>query len=197
MRIKTFIWGSRWRALFGMVGISMAEFIGLAPAAAVAQTPPPIAIPESQQAFVDLIAQYREAYRSAPNAMAKAATRPARGEALCRLMPGLTVRDWVGTVSEIGANEQGNGTLQISVAGNVRFKTWFVARVDAPYGTLIPPTSALSGQVSALRTRQPVIFSGEVFRNERDCWREASADIIGTMIGPDFIMRFTEVRPVQ
>src|SRR4051812_28897335 len=61
--------------------------------------------------------------------------------------------------------------------------------------TLIDPGSALFAKISTLKVGQKVVFSGTFTRSETDCIKETSLTLSGSINKPEFILRFSEVRP--
>lgn len=152
-------------------------------------------IPREQQAFLALLAEHRAAYRAAANDMARGATRPARGVALCRLMTQPVVRNWVGTIATLSSTSEGHGVLAVSLDRNVKLQTWNLAFADGTDRTLIPSGSPLFNRVAAMSRNQRVIVTGTLFRDPVDCFRETSLSVNGAMTEPDFLFRFDDVRP--
>ena len=76
-------------------------------------------------------------------------------------------------------------------------KTWNNTLSDIGDHTLIATNSPLYGPVSQLREGQSVRFSGELVRDSLDCFKEGSLTVSGAMTEPEFIIRFTDIRPAD
>jgi len=161
---------------------------------AFAQSPP---IPDQQQKFISIINNFAAKYKSAPNAMKQSAVRPQRKQALCQLLPDAQVTDWVGTVRDIDANMGGKGILKVSIGKNTHAKTWNNALSDSGDKTLIALGSPLHDAASELSPGQVIFFSGTFIKDAQDCFREASLTWRNSMSNPDWIFRFSSVRPAK
>ena len=153
-------------------------------------------MPKPQAAFLDAIARAADRYRSAPNDMVKGAERPARARELCKAVPEMRARGWVGTIETLSSNNEGRGVLAIRLDERTVVKTWNNSVSDAGSNTLIAPDSPLWPKVASLRVRQRVFFDGTFYRDTDDCMQEASLTVPGAMFNPEFIIRFSDVRPV-
>lgn len=168
-----------------------------APARAAPTPAPTLPVPGDQQALMDAVSTFRANYNAAANDMARGAQRPARAEAICRAVPSLVVRNWVGTVSELTSNNEGRGVLAIALDRYTTVSTWNNSLSDAMHSTLIAPNSDVFRSAVALSRGQTVTFSGQFFRDQADCLSEASLTMRGGMTSPRFVFRFSEVRPGQ
>jgi len=153
--------------------------------------PPPPPLPDAQARLIGIVDEYAQAYRAAPNEMAKGATRPARAAAICAAMKP-EVRDWRGTVEELGSTERGDGTLSVRVSPAITLQTWRGDRVDA--AAVIRAASPMHTAIMAMRPKQRVIFSGQFIAGPLDCFVETHSDFYSTLTRPAFQFRFTDVR---
>src|ERR1700694_854407 len=97
-------------------------------------SPPPVAkappnsdpaLPPHQKALLAAVETGRSAYAAGKNEMAKGAARPIRSRAICSsLGSGLSIYDWIGTVSTLSSNGDGKGVLAIEIGRNIFVKTW-------------------------------------------------------------------------
>jgi hypothetical protein len=111
-------------------------------------------------------------------------------------MPEVDIQDWVGIVQRLGSNNDGNGTLTVRIGDRIALKTWNNSLSDTGAGTLITHGSDLFAAASQLREGQLVRFSGSLFPNRSDCYREASLGVAGSMTEPEFVFRFEAIRPL-
>jgi hypothetical protein len=63
--------------------------------------------------------------------------------------------------------------------------------------TMIEPTSPVFGRAVALKNDTWVKFTGEFIGSEPDCFRESSLTLAGSVQNPEFIFRFSDVRPID
>lgn len=171
-----------------------------APVAPQTQAPSPSAIPAvarvevpiptNEREFILAIQQGQAAFRAAPNEMAQGGTRSKRRIAICQGLPQISVSDWVGRIDTLSSNSDGKGVLEISLAPDIRVKTWNNDFSDSASHTLIDPSSSLFGAVSQMRKGDQVVFSGSFFPSDVDCVTETSVSLQGSMTDPEFLFRF-------
>ncbi|MEW6121349.1 MAG: hypothetical protein AB1698_01955 [Pseudomonadota bacterium] len=166
--------------------------------------PPPIELPEkkgppAQQAVLAAI----EAVRAALPAGAGPDTAPMvdalraqRAQAVCQALRDGPPRRWVGTISQVGVNEDKRGTLTIDIAPGVSVKTWNTAPADAGYGTLLDPKSPFFVAAEMFGRGQQVVFSGTLFPSPLDCVSLSSLSPVTVLREPAFILKFDELGPL-
>ncbi|HME35040.1 MAG TPA: hypothetical protein VKF84_07365 [Candidatus Sulfotelmatobacter sp.] len=159
------------------------------PAAARVEVP----IPANEKEFILAVQQGQAAFRSAPNEMAQGGTRSERRIAICQSLRQISVSDWVGRIDTLSSNSDGKGVLEISLAPDIRVKTWNNDFSDHASHTLIDPSSSLFGTVSRMRRGDQVVFSGAFFPSDVDCVTETSMSLEGSMTDPEFLFRFLSV----
>jgi hypothetical protein len=160
--------------------------------------------PDVEAWVVKTAADYAEQYANARNDMAKGLLRSARGRALCaepsRFKPSQgTVRDWTGTIEQMGALDDGRGSLEVRIAANVVLKTTNNGFSESlsETKTLIPAGSPLLAAVVGLSVGQKIRFSGNFWPSVVDCMEERSVTTSGSMSEPDYMFRFTAVAPAD
>ncbi|MFN8996815.1 MAG: hypothetical protein ACK5X3_24565 [Pseudomonadota bacterium] len=171
-----------------------------APQASATPEPPPpqaLPLPADQIAFRDVIQASRLAYDAAGNDLAKGGERPKRGQAICQTLESRTVKDWVGKVYRLSTNSEGRGVLSVELDGDIWVSTWSIALADIGSDTMIDPASALFASLSALSEGDTVVFSGSFLKDgqDLDCFDEKSAMMDFSMSQPEFVFRFSDVRP--
>jgi hypothetical protein len=180
--------------------------------AAPDEAPPPVA-PATQTAdanlapsgaaaeasLLQIVDHYHTAYDAAANDMAKGVLRPVRAAALCSLFRSFDVEGWRGTVATLSATSDGKGVLAIQLPGSVTVSTTNNGLSDSvsELKTLIPVGSAVQMQAMALHVGQQVQFSGTFARSDDDCLEETSFTVNGAMTSPEFLFRFSDVRPAD
>ena len=144
--------------------------------------------------LVAIVQKYTKLYSSASNDMVKGGLRPERGREICNTLKGTQFSNWVGTVYSLGSNADGNGTVELDVGGGVYVQTWNTSFADIGYHTLIPHNSPLFSDAAALRKGQKIEFSGTLFSDNLDCFRETSLTVDGAMREPEFLIRLSSVK---
>ncbi|MGY6587336.1 MAG: hypothetical protein ACXIUB_03515 [Wenzhouxiangella sp.] len=158
-----------------------------------------LAHPDDQRQFINLILQYREDFRNAPNEMTAGGMRPGRGTSICRHFGDVFhFRDWTGTLTQAGTNSEGRGVLSVKIDSNITLKIFNNAISDAQYGSLIDPSSPLFEQAASLNRGEPVTFSGSFFparypSQPVDCVVETSMTLRGSMQSPEFLVKFESI----
>src|SRR5712675_2562113 len=149
-------------------------------------------MPAQQQQFVSIISDFAQKYETAPNGMAKDALRQQRARAICGIINDLTVTNWVGTVNTLLGTDQGRGVLAVSLDKRSTIGTW-----NKKYNTLIKPRTAVHDAAIQLSPGQTIVFSGRFFRAKGDCITERSPGLREAMTQPNWIMRFSAIKPAE
>src|SRR5712675_3309113 len=146
-------------------------------------------MPVQQQRFLSIISDFAQKYETAPNDMAKDALRQQRARAICGIINDLTVTNWVGTVNTLPGIDQGSGVLAVSLDKRSTIGTW-----NKKYDTLI---KAVHDAAIQLSSGQTIVFSGRFFRAKGDCITERSPTLREAMTQPNWIMRFSAIKPAE
>jgi hypothetical protein len=155
---------------------------------------PELAMPAEQAAFIKAVVWARQAYKDAPNKLAKGGVRSQRRTRICQALNSTGASGWLGRIAKLGSNNNGKGVLTVEIADNVQLTTWNNALSDIGTNTLIDPGSALFVALAQMKKGQQVIFSGRFFPDETDCVAEQSMSLSGSMREPEFVFRFNEVK---
>lgn len=158
----------------------------LSPSERVAQQ-----MPEDQKGFLAVMASAAAEYENASNELVqsridrerKAASREFVGD-------GGLVTNWVGILDALGTNGDGNAIVTIRSNDQVVFKTWNNALSDIEAKTLIPHDSDLYETLAELSEGTAVTFTG----NLKD---EGSVTERGSVMEPEFIVRFSSIAPLD
>lgn len=164
----------------------------VSPASITASTQRPAV---TQDMLVRIINDYATKYGNAANGMLQGAARPERRDAICTQFNSPQVTNWEGTVSTLSSNNDGDGVLAITIASNVTIKTWNNSFSDIGDHTLIPHGSRLFSGAAALHEGEKVVFSGTFVPDPTDCFHEGSLTVSGAMTDPEFLFRFSAIRP--
>ena len=152
--------------------------------------------PDSQKTFEDVVAQFVSKFNDAGNELQQSAARKERGRAIGGLNLGLNVEGWVGTLSRLGTNNDGDAYITVELNRNLSVSAWNNALSDIEDKTLIKSGSALFDALASMSKGRRVKFSGSFVRSSEDFYREKSLTIQGSMTDPDFAFRFKEVTPL-
>lgn len=130
--------------------------------------------------------------------MQRGGIKAERDSEICRIMKDKNVESWVGYIDNLSANSDGFGVLGVVVAKGVTLTTWNNALSDMGSKTLIPPDSQLFKKASQMQVGQKVAFSGVfISGNSRECLREGSLSLGGTLREPEYIFRFSDITAIQ
>lgn len=166
--------------------------------AEAANTEPPKktapALPPGQQALVTAVQHARQQYRAGGNDLAKGAARPARAAEICRTIGSPNVSNWIGKLTDLSTNGDGNGVIEIDIGDSVSLRTWNNALSDIQDATLISPSSPVFAAAMKLKKGQMVRFSGSFARSDTDCFEESSLTLAGSISEPAFIFRFSALQ---
>ena len=159
-----------------------------------APKPPAPQMPTDQASFIGAIANSQRAYHKARNEMAKGGTRTERRRAICASLKGISVQNWIGTVSQATSANDGRGVLAVRIGDSLQLATDNNSFSDAFFHTLIEPGSTLFKSAVELGSGDAVQFSGTFFQDDKDCIKEESLTLDGSMTEPEFLFRFTAVK---
>ena len=149
-------------------------------------------IPAQQQQFLSIISDFAQKYETAPNDRAKDALRQQRAQAICGILNDLTVTNWVGTVNTLPGTDQRRGVLAVSLDKRSTIGTW-----DKKNNTLLKPRAAVHDAAIQLSPGQAIVFSGRFFRAKGNCIAERSPTLREAMTQPNWIMRFSAIKPAD
>lgn len=173
---------------------SDAASVALMKAADALNSAPPIG--EEQKRFISIVNEVRDLFQAAETEMQKGATRPVRAERLCSAFPSIKINNWIGKITKLSTNSDGNGILYIDIGDKILFTTFNNSFSDASYGTLIETKTSLYSKLLPLQVGNIVRFSGTLFSNKKDCFLESSLSVATSVRNPEFIIRFTDVNKI-
>lgn len=151
------------------------------------------AIPADEAKFIGAVTSAQVAYDAAANDMAKGGTRADRHNAICQALSNASVSNWVGTIKSLSSNGDGKGVLEVTLAQDISVTTNNNAFSDVGDDTLLSQASPVFQTASKMKEGDKIVFSGDFFPNEIDCFRELSVTLEGSMKEPAFLIRFTAV----
>ncbi len=163
------------------------------------EVPSPIVYrqPVDQKSFISIVDGARSQYRSSENDMAKGSSRITRRKALCSNFLSPNIRQWVGVITELSSNSDGNGVLSVRIGDKISVKTWNNAFSDIGSGTLINSDSSMYALIKSMKVGDSVIFSGSFIEGNKDCFGEQSLTLDGSMTEPEFTFKFQTVSPLK
>ncbi len=153
-------------------------------------------MPEEQQKFGTVVSSYEPQYKAAANELQKSALRTKRKSDLEKSKISKEVSGWVGVLSDMETTSDGKAVITVKMQNSpVTLTTMNNGFSDSGHGTLISHGSELYDKVSQLAEGDFVIFSGSLFLDDKDYFRELSMTEEGSMTEPEFLFKFAEVSP--
>jgi hypothetical protein len=157
--------------------------------------------PLQQKVFTSLVESFMPGYNQADTEIRKTNVRFARKEAMARLFSGsegLRFQGWVGRVESLKTESAGEAALAISLLGtSVVIRTWNNSFSDSSAHTMISRNDDLYQSLTNIKEGDVVTVSGTLLgSSELDYLREGSLTEAGSMTGPEFIVRFSEIRAI-
>ncbi len=154
--------------------------------------------------IIQIVDDYAAQFDAATNDMARGLVRTRRATTLCtgprspRTLAG-RVKDWVGVIEKLDAVADGRGILYVRVSPRIALHTTnnTLSEAIGEPATLLPVDAPVYRVAVGLAVGQRIQFSGLLFPSRTDCMREISLTVAGTMREPDFLFRFTNLRPME
>jgi hypothetical protein len=159
---------------------------------------------DQQKQFMASIKKYRDSYNTADD-LAKPSYRPQRANDICNLFNGnLSVVDWFGYVKEFWSMPDGRAGLAVLLPTEYNTSSEILLSSEQ---TLIPPSDPLNKRILTLskiksfsfdawQTRgQALFFSGQFMPSTTDCLQEVSMTASGAMTEPQWLFKFSSLRP--
>lgn len=164
--------------------------------------PPQLVLPPQEAAFVSMVRSFVPNYSQADTEIRKTNVRFGRKDAMAKLFSspgGLLFEDWIGTVKSITTESDGEAALSLTLPGyeDCTIATWNNSFSDSSAHTMISRSDHLYNSLMDLKSGDLVSVSGTFLPsdNQADYVKESSLTEEGSMTSPDFIVRFTEIRP--
>lgn len=153
--------------------------------------------PTNQIDFENVVTKFIEPYKQAKNELKKSSIRSERMSAISNTLDGFAVIEWVGKINDLSTNSEGKAILSIRITPDIEIKTWNNALSDISAKTLIDQNSNLYNQLMELEIGENVKFSGVFFSSEDNFIQETSLTEEGSMMNPEFSMKFSTVTPIN
>lgn len=150
-------------------------------------------LPETQKKLISLVDENKAKYSAASTDLQKSDIIRTRDTQICSAV-GTQFNDWVGTVKEVGANNQGKAHLSVDLSPSVKISTWNNALSDYSDNTLIPQGSELYNELVKMNKGAKVSVSGAFIASDSSCIRATNVTKTFTALDPDYLVRFTSVK---
>jgi hypothetical protein len=156
-------------------------------------------MPRDEAEFVNILQQAHDAWRQAPNELARTPMRAARAAALCKAVPGLSATGWSGRVVSIlpdgFPDYLGNKTVTIIIAltTDISLTTPAAPLLNDP-STMVQAGTPIYATAATLRPGEAVKFSGRFFPGA-DCMDETRLTLSGGMTAPRWKFQLTALAP--
>lgn len=153
-------------------------------------------LPATQLKFIEIVSGAAEKFQHAKNELQETVLRDNRSIELLRAFNSPHVRNWEGKIAKLETTSDGDAILMVMIAEGVFLKTWTNSLSDYQDETLISRNSEVFATLLNLRRGDKVVFSGTLTTDDRGYFKESSLTIRGSMIEPEFIFRFDEIRKI-
>ena len=156
---------------------------------------PNSAYPASEQQFVSQVETSRTKIENAATDLQESAALRERDTALRNILGGsMQAQQWVGVITDVGANGEGKAYVEIEIADGVRVTTWNNALSDAGDNTLIDPGTTIFNNLLSMEKGTKVVFDATFFRGNDTALRGTNMTETFYGVDPKFLVRFSEVR---
>ena len=160
-------------------------------------TIPPVQTPEIQKQFIAIIEDGRKKIGDSKTDLQKASALRDRDKALCAILSSYSATDWIGEIDEIGANGEGKAHISITIADDMKVRTWNNAFSDLFDDTLIPESSPVFAQVLPLEDGNKIKFSAKFMRGRDTCLKQGNLTDFYYGREPEFIVQITSVELIK
>jgi hypothetical protein len=150
--------------------------------------------PSDQKEFIDVIVAARTAIDNAETDLQESVALRKRDADLCKILSSNSAKNWVGVITNIGANGEGKAYVEIELADDVRVKTWNNAFSDLNDNTLIPTSASFFDRLVALTEDTKVIWSAKFLSDDDSCLKKANFTDVFYGIDPQFVVRFSDIK---
>jgi hypothetical protein len=150
--------------------------------------------PSDQKEFIDVIVAARTAIDNAETDLQVSVALRKRDEDLCKILSSNSAKNWVGVITNIGANGEGKAYVEIELADDVRVKTWNNAFSDLNDNTLIPTSASFFDRLVALTEDTKVVWSAKFLSDNDSCLKKANFTDVFYGIDPQFVVRFSDIK---
>ena len=96
-----------------------------------------IPLPDSQLEFLKVVQKAQNEANAAQNEMKMGVALKGRTQDLPKVLPSLSVTDWIGTITRLDTADNGKGVLSVSIGDDISVKTWNNGLSDTGDKTLL------------------------------------------------------------
>ena len=136
-------------------------------------------------------------YNAADTEIRKTDVRFQRKHAIASYFSGagsLQFEGWVGEVKSLTTESDGEAYVSVQLPGtDIEIKTWNNSLSDTEDHTMIRRNDALYTSLRDIKEGDNVTVAGSFVEADQDYIREASLTEEGSMTGPEFIVRFSQI----
>ena len=151
-------------------------------------------MPAQQKKFVDIIQKGAKAYEDAKTDLKSSIALRKRDKDACAVLNNLNATNWVGKITDIGANREGKAYIQIEIDSKIRVQTWSNAFSDMYDNTLIPENSKVFNAIIDGEDGSPIIFSAKFIKGDKTCLKGTNLTEYFYATDPKFVVKITAAK---
>lgn len=158
-------------------------------------TPEPESVlPEAQSGMINTVGAAADAFQAATTDLKRSNVIVNRDNDICAITGGVFT-SWAGTITKIGANNDGHAFVTVKIDGDIELATWNNAFSDTVDGTLIQSGTPLWQSLSEMDEKTRVTVDGSFVADNNTCAKVSNMTEAFNAASPDFVVRFSDVRP--
>jgi hypothetical protein len=152
--------------------------------------------PKDESEFISAISSFRARYAEAANEFQKSALRRERAKAIATILPSLSIQNWVGKISVMTDDSDGDGLLYVELTdGLTTIEITNNSFSNIAEHRLISHGSSLHSQLADFAIGDVVVFSGRFASGDADYIGETLQTVPEeeSMDRPQFAFTFTSI----
>jgi hypothetical protein len=150
--------------------------------------------PTQQKRFIEIMVKGKKAYEDAKTDLKSSVALRNRDKAACGVLNNLNATNWVGKITDIGANGEGKAYIQIEIASGVRVQTWSNSFSDMNDNTLIPEDSKVFNAIMDGDEGSPITFSAKFIKGTKTCIKGTNFTDYFYATDPKFVVKITAAK---
>jgi hypothetical protein len=157
-----------------------------------------IALPQTQQQFIDVVQDFKSQYNKASNELQKSSIAKKRLDSLLNVLQKskdkTNIQGWVGRIKTLSTTGEGNAHIAIKLEGSrdIVLSTWNNELSDIPFGSLVKSGTAVYEKIAQLAEGDTVQFSGSFFFYNGEI-NEQSMTEDGSMTAPEYTLGLDDI----
>jgi hypothetical protein len=151
-------------------------------------------MPAQQKKFVEIINNGAKSYEDAKTDLKSSVALRKRDKDACAVLKNLNATNWVGKITDIGANSEGKAYIQIEIASGIRVQTWSNAFSDMNDNTLIPENSKVFNAIMDGDDGSSITFSAKFIKGDKTCLKGTNLTEYFYATDPKFIVKITAAK---